>query len=178
MAPFNRFLKIEETEPKNVDDRLRSLWSREIKFFGPISGIDIELMLRHLAEHARGQEPKYSPRLTRMCLVIFLANLITVASETFEGLATTTFGSSSVGNFLTYNITNRQVTPDQQTAPWRYQNFHHAFLTGAARFAPKILKSAAGSGGGSDVVTPAGSFFNAGQGLSGGLFFGALPASG
>jgi hypothetical protein len=50
--PRNEFLNLKAHELKIINDRLRRLRSREIRLSGPIKGMDIELMLRHLAEHA------------------------------------------------------------------------------------------------------------------------------
>ena len=50
------FQNIKEREIENINDRLRSLWSRETRLSGPIDGMDIELMLRHLAEHAGARD--------------------------------------------------------------------------------------------------------------------------
>jgi hypothetical protein len=43
---------------------------------------------------------KLQPRLTRMCFVTFLANLIALPSGTFEGLPTTTLISRLESDFL------------------------------------------------------------------------------
>jgi hypothetical protein len=56
MHPRKEFQNIKERELKNINDRLRSLWSRESRLSGPIDGMDIELMLRHLAEHAGARD--------------------------------------------------------------------------------------------------------------------------
>ena len=52
MHPRKEFQNIRERELKKINDRLRSLRSRESRLSGPIDGMDIELMLRQLAEHA------------------------------------------------------------------------------------------------------------------------------
>jgi hypothetical protein len=51
-ASAHEFRELKERELKKINDRLLSLWSRESRLSGPIDGMDIELMLRHLAEHA------------------------------------------------------------------------------------------------------------------------------
>jgi len=56
MHPRKEFQKVKGGELKKINDRLRSLWSRESRLSGPIDGIDIELMLRHLAEHAGARD--------------------------------------------------------------------------------------------------------------------------
>ena len=56
MHPRKEFQNIRERELKKINDRLRSLWSRESRLSGPIDGMDIELMLRHLAEHAGARD--------------------------------------------------------------------------------------------------------------------------
>ena len=61
MHPRNEFQKIKEGELKNINARLRSLWSRESRLSGPIDGMDIQMMLRDLAKHAgaRNQDILY-----------------------------------------------------------------------------------------------------------------------
>ena len=56
MHPRKEFQNVKERELKKISDRLRSLWSRESRLSGPIDGMDIELMLRHLAEHAGARD--------------------------------------------------------------------------------------------------------------------------
>jgi hypothetical protein len=58
--PRKEFQNVKERELKKINNRLRSLWSRESRLSGPIDGMDIELMLRHLAEHAGAETDTFS----------------------------------------------------------------------------------------------------------------------
>jgi hypothetical protein len=52
----DRVPEIQQRVLKEIDKRLRSLWSREVRLSGPIEGMDIELMLRQLAQKAGARD--------------------------------------------------------------------------------------------------------------------------
>jgi hypothetical protein len=71
MHPRNEFRKIKERELNKVNDRLLSLWSRESRLSGSIDGMDIEMMLRNLAEHAGARNQNVLYGIARLVVADF-----------------------------------------------------------------------------------------------------------
>jgi hypothetical protein len=69
--PRNEFRKFRECQLEKINDRLRSLWSRESRLSGPIDGMDIELMLRHLAERAGARDRNILYGITNLVVADF-----------------------------------------------------------------------------------------------------------
>jgi hypothetical protein len=71
MHPRNELRKFKECQLEKINDRLRSLWSRESRLSGPIDGMDIELMLRHLAERAGARDRNILYGITNLVVANF-----------------------------------------------------------------------------------------------------------